>query len=183
MGHLTPEGEELSSFITSYIPTTAAAVTRAADVATMPTAAWFNTAAGTLVADGIMSQINTTFSFDICGFDDATISNCYIVRNAGGGRTLSALQVSGGTVAAQPATAELFTVGVPFKAAMTYNAGTITALLNGGSLATAAPGAAPALLTRLNLSALRAQPQNGWKSRIRYWPRALSAAELQQVTT
>jgi hypothetical protein len=35
----------------------------------------------------------------------------------------------------------------------------------------------------MNLSAIRQAAQNGYKSRIRYWPRVLSTAELQDATS
>src|SRR4029077_15880586 len=41
---------EAGAFATSYIPTTAAAVTRAPDLGTMPTAPWFNATAGSAAA-------------------------------------------------------------------------------------------------------------------------------------
>lgn len=51
--------QEIGAFPTSYIPTTAAAVTRNLDSFTVPTAAWFNATTGTFVTQSY-GQINST---------------------------------------------------------------------------------------------------------------------------
>ena len=41
----------------------------------------------------------------------------------------------------------------------------------------------PTGINRLDIGFGRLAPLNGWVRRVRYWPRVLSAAELQSVTT
>ncbi|MDD3020417.1 MAG: hypothetical protein PHX61_05480 [Alphaproteobacteria bacterium] len=56
--HLWGGQMEVKSFPTSYIPTTSAAVTRAADVFTVPTGGWFNTSATSIYASFNSNTIN-----------------------------------------------------------------------------------------------------------------------------
>src|SRR4029077_1168779 len=73
---------EAGAFATSYIPTTAAAVTRNADVCTGSTASWYNAAASSLAIEYIVpystpSAVATPVAVQI---DDGTNNNIYAVR-------------------------------------------------------------------------------------------------------
>ena len=54
---------------------------------------------------------------------------------------------------------------------------------NGAAPVSLTFSATPAATTRLMVGSGRVTAINGWMQRIRYWPRALTNAELQQVTT
>ena len=179
---------EASYFPTSYIPTIATTATRFADFSAMPIAPWwFNAPQGTLVVDGVMSTAlvpTGAGNFDLCGFDDGTANNAWIVRAALQTNQLQAVAVSGGVGQFAPSTPNGFTVGVPFKAAITYNVATstMTCCLNSGAVATNTGGNAPLNITRMNLGWMRQAAMNGWKSRIRYYQFEMTADQLQRVT-
>jgi hypothetical protein len=168
---------ETGAFATSYIPTTAAAVTRAADVATVPTGAWFN-AAGTGTA---------AIEFNPSGVAPAAYPRLFADAASSKGLYLnSSLQFGvfdGGTIAA---TSNAATLGAVSKAAGTLPAssGTSTFVLNGG------PSASVALSIGFgSTSTFKLMGDNtafdyadGYIRHARYWPRALTNAELQSVT-
>jgi len=168
-------------FPTSYLPTPAGSLTRAADVCFIPmtVAPWLNPAQGTMAVDATMAQVFAN-NQDILSLDDATINNCYSARNTS--NIFSVISASGGVAQVSASTTNTMVPGVPFRAALTYAGGTLTGCLNAGAVVTGI-GTAPVSITRLNLSASRQFAQNGYKSRIRYWPRALSNAELQDATS
>jgi hypothetical protein len=174
---------ETSAFVTaptSYIPTTAGAVTRTADVCSMPAGApWYSPTLGSFAVDATMQQVNAG-NQDIVGFDDGSTNNCTLARCTA--NSFYIIEASAGVGQASANTQNTIVPGVPFRAAMTYNAGVLTGALNGGAVVTST-GTPPVSSNRLNLSAIRQATQNGFKSRIRYWPRVLSNIELQELTS
>jgi len=174
---------EAGAFATSYIPTTAAAVTRSADVATMP---WSGTAAVTLDSEYIVpyATLPAGSGHVSVQIDDGTTNNLYAVRQ---------INVSGMVTSVFASNANVITGGAggPFtaNAVMKHAAAFDTVARTGSMVANgAAPvsltfSATPAATTRLMVGSGRVTAINGWMQRIRYWPRALTNAELQQVTT
>jgi hypothetical protein len=178
---------EAGAFPTSYIPTTAASVTRAADNASMPTAAWFNAGVGTLATEFIMRTVpatqNTEFvgvgtnsAILVRGFVPGTLANATLHMFNGGGALLAV------------STANNVTLGTTSKSAFTYNTTSLvgTIALNGGAVASGTASGAFGGFTTVFIGgsgATRGLPLNGTLSRVRYWPRALSNTELRQVTT
>ena|GEM_PF-5271952 len=66
---------EQGAFVTSYIPTTSAAVTRSADQLSFPTGGWYNQVAGTAVGtQSYQSSSGTSFPM-LWRFDDGTLAN------------------------------------------------------------------------------------------------------------
>jgi hypothetical protein len=179
---------EAGAIPTSYVPTTAASVTRAADTATMPTAAWFNASTSTLSADFMVAQSpnpSAALVRDACALSDGTASNRLMLR----AQVVSAATAVFGTSIAATTTASASlgatTANAVAKIAAAWNGTTGTGSLNGAATVSYAVGM-PAGLTTLAIgndySGATAY-LNGWVRRVRYWPRALSNAELQQVTT
>jgi hypothetical protein len=174
---------EQGGFATSYTPTTAAAVTRAADAASIPTSAWFNPAA--------MSVISEAMSFAVPAFggliyvSDGTGSNrLQLSNNTGAPETT--LSSAGVTSVNNPEHISV-AVNAPYKFGGSLVAGTYMSSLNGGAVNTSTAGVVmPVGITTIGLGNLIGAGQfylDGWLRRVRYWPRALSAAELQSVTT
>ena len=172
---------EAGSFATSYIPTTTTALTRAADVASVNTLSpWYNAVEGTLYAELslISSSLATGVAADI-GAGGAFGTTEYITWNG----TQWLLQPNAAPVNVNSIVTTTSTAKV--AAAMQANNSVISA--NGliGTVDTAC--AIVASPTTLNIGrggwSGSANYINGYLRRITYWPRRLSNAELQSITT
>lgn len=176
---------EVGAFVTSYIPTTAAAVTRSADVATMPTAAWFNAAAGSVEVDLMLPQVLSTGSnIAIIALDQGATTDTLEVRQQGASTLAGVISFTAGANKGGPTTANSFAASVVSKVGFAYTASSlvVTAALNSGAVASATTTGLPTP-TRVTFGTGRNTPLNGYLRRVQYWPRALTNAELQQVTT
>ena len=163
---------EAGAFPTSHIPTAAAQVTRAADVATVnELSPWFNPEQGTWLAEFVpaagvslprlISYSNTARSF---------------LELGGNGRlgTWSGVQLQ---------TTNNATYGAANKGAITYSSVGRSLSLNGGAVASDTNHIAPAVNgILLGANHAGAQYLNGHIRSIRYFPRALSSEELQAIT-
>jgi hypothetical protein len=177
---------ELGAFVTSYIPTTSAAVTRAADVATMPVGAWFNNAAGSLEVDfqqitganigGASFRTLVQFTDALSGYYQLLVNtvgviNFFVANDAG---VQSASLLSSTIVPA-----------VLTKTAVSYASGAY-ALTSNGLTPVTATGTPPVNPTTMWIGGVSGSNNlgtlDGYIRRIQYWPRALSTSELQQVT-
>jgi hypothetical protein len=169
---------EVGGVQTSYIPTTAASVTRASDVCTIPTAAWFNANTTTLMAE-IYCPVTPPGAF--AGFGDgANFGNSFYLEN---GPPSGAIRAGGGT-----ANSGSITVGAVNKIAATNTATQITCSVNGAAVGSAAQSASALTTTTLLAIGYASWTGGGGQvdghmRRVRYWPRVLTNAELQSVTT
>lgn len=172
---------EAGAFATSYIPTTGATATRAADVAqiaSIASAAWFNAAQGTIAAD--FDFLKTVSS--VVGFSDGSTVNMFFCRDEG------SVQVTVASSGLSVAMAGILTSPLLNRIAGSYQSGTFSGCLNGGAVAiNNALSAGPFLwTTRL---ALGASPWAldgqicGHLRRVRYWNSALPGTQMQQITT
>jgi hypothetical protein len=185
---------ESGAFATSYIPTTAAAVTRAQDWCGMPTGAWFNATQGSMVAQFLNESIIATGNFynsglfalddgasnrangiDFMGFlNSATFSqpnfNINVASASTGAISYSNLNLAGRSYSGF---------------GCSWNATTAAVCANGGTVQTTAVTGLPPGINRLTLGSGYGGilPLSGWLRRARYWPRVLSNSELQSVTT
>ena len=178
---------EAGAFATSYIPTTAAAVTRSADVASMPTAAWFSASQSSLVAEYMVPQSpnpSGTLNRDVCVLSDNSVNNRLILR--GQGFSNSNPQIGTSITGTTTFSASLGSVAANVAAKVGGSwSGTVAAgSSNGGAVASNVLGipAGLNLLTFGNDFSGAGLYINGWMRRVQYWPRALSNSELQQVT-
>jgi hypothetical protein len=187
-GSVTNAQVEAGSFVTSYIPTAGATATRAADIATMPLTGWYNASAGTFAAEFMVNQPAAAGTQEgILRVDDTTASNVItmyinvsgniagLITNAGTNQYNNFLN-PGGAVLTFPAQG---------KGALNY--GVVPHAAYNGGLGQIGSGAlAPVTPTRLIIGAssvsLGSWNLDGWIRRIRYWNRALTDAELVQVT-
>jgi hypothetical protein len=169
---------EQGAFATSYIPTTAAPVTRAADLASMPTAAWFNATNGTYQAEFIPNGVAAGLPIIIGGnAGSPTIATGADSRLTAGIRSGAAVFSGVGP---------LYTFGAVNKAAFAYLSGASNAAVNGtafGPNATALTVTGTAVELGSDGVTPGANALDGWLRRVRYWPRVLTNAELQSVTT
>ena len=179
---------EQGAFPTSYIPTTSAAVTRAADVATMPTSTWFNAVASSLAADFIVAQSpNPSFvnSRSPTGLGAGTDTNVIRLWGQLSNSSVAAISTAIAGVNTNSASLGNTTANAVMKLAGAWNGTTAVGSLNGAAAVSQSIGM-PAGLNTLTIgdtSPGSTNYINGWVRRVRYWNRALSAAELQSVTT
>ena len=170
---------EAGAFPTSYIPTTSATVTRAADVASITGtnfSSWYNQTEGTVFSDSniIASQVQTQ-----------------TVWQLGGGTILTSLRqpqgtsnqfraLIGGTFTASPGTGGLLSAGTS-KAGVAY-------LGTAGRLQVASSGVdstgSSLDANKLDIGSLNPGTSlNGTIKRLTYWPVRLANTTLQSITT
>ena len=174
---------EAGGFATSYIPTTTAAVTRAADLAAINTLSpWFNSAQGTLFAQFEASANTFTAYVDIS--NGVTAQNSIHIDNDGG--LMRSVYYSGSAPVATLSLGAIGTVGTVNKVATSYAVNDFRANRNGGSIVSDTAGALPVGLTQMNIGAdpsgTAANVINGHIQRITYYPRSMANYELQALT-
>jgi len=166
---------EQGAFPTSYIPTTAAAVTRAADVATIP---FTPAASGTYQAEFVPNGVAASLPVIISGNAGSP------VMSLGADSRLVASIKGGASVFS--AIAPAMTFGAVNKTAFGYLTGGSKAAVNGATLGANAV-ALTVTGTSIEFGSDGVTPGNnalnGTLRRVTYWPRVLSDAEMQQVTT
>jgi hypothetical protein len=176
---------ELGAFATSVIPTTTTALTRAADVASVNTLSpWYNAASGTVYFEGVTFDTTTGGFPRAFALSDGTTSNVIqITRNNSSGN--ARMSVISGGVAQAAADATAWTLNATTKAALAYATSDFAIVANGGAATTDTSGTVPTV-DRLRLAVAGDAIGgflNGYLRRIVYYPRRLSNAELQSITS
>jgi hypothetical protein len=170
---------ELGAFPTSYIPTTSAAATRAADSAVVtPISSFYNQVEGTLFAEASLPlSPSNAFAADFyTGVENrigiyrlqssANMAAFVMISNVGQASLVN-------TVSSQPT-----------KTALAFKTDDFALTTNGGTIATDSLGTLPAATSiRVGARADGGQAANGHIRKIAYWPKRLSDALLQQLTT
>ena len=166
---------EAGAFPTSYIPTTTATVTRAADVASITGtnfSSWYNQTEGTLFFEGINPAVSTA-AFAV---SDGSTNNRLQMET--GTNTRVARVVSGGTTQAGNNIA--YTYGASQKFAMSYVTNSIN-FANAGTLGTEDTSATIPTVdqARIGANPTGANPLNNTIKRFTYWP---TRTTLQAIT-
>ena len=173
---------EAGAFATSYIPTTSAALTRNADVATMTGtnfSSWYNQTEGAFEAT-VIKQANGGLPY-FFNVTDGTASNnitCFSYTNNDAEFQI----VTGGASQANPYTAgsQLLagnsrTLGLSYKNSYFYGAFNGAAMPNGNPVAS---GTVPTLTyLQFGMYSAATNRQGFWIQKLRYWPQALTNAE------
>jgi hypothetical protein len=181
---------EAGAFPTSYIPTTTTALTRAADVASVNTLSpWFNASAGTIYAEynipfaltsGAGSRLAT-----LMGAGGAAVDELPLFISQASGRAASANAFTGAVNAGRIDASASFAANTTTKATYAY-ASNDRAVTTGGSsptLSTAAYTIPTVTTLRLGQDGGGTNNINGYLRRVVFYPRRLSNAELQAITT
>lgn len=179
----------MASFVSSYIPTAGAAVTRAADVATMTGtnfSEWYRQDEGTFVAD---AQVATTNSYS------GTFRNVLQSSHASSAASRVSLLVNSvnqmqSEVAVSSVVSSGLTQGANtgsvFKAATAYKTNDFAFSANGMAPTTDTSGSVPSDLSQMFIGGVQDGNAkgilNGTIRRIAYYPRRLANAELQAIT-
>jgi len=174
---------EAGAFPTSYIPTTTAAATRAADVASITGSAfssWYRQDEGTFYGDVFRELAVPASAFPVI-VDCRTGSNInqfsYVTEAIAG----TFISVSGVTQS------ELYPVVIAGarrrKIASAFASNNFAAAANGGVVLTDAVGSVPAV-SSMSIGSVNNNSQflNGTIRRLTYWPVRLTNAQLQTIT-
>jgi hypothetical protein len=176
---------EVGANLTSYIPTTAATVTRSADIAVMTGtsfSSWYNAEEGTIYGMAKSSNLGANLYPTIAIIDDGTNQNAnilgYLVNSLGGAITV----VDG--VRQHEMYPSVSTH--PRKGVLAYKANDFATSYNGGSVATDTSGSVPTNVDRMRLGhdylAATTGELDGTISKIIYYPKRLTNAQLQALT-
>ena len=172
---------EAGAFATSYIPTVASQVTRAADSASMTGtnfSSWYNVGQGALYAEWIVPS--STASCNIFSISDGTTNNRYQQYSEAG---LIVLRTAASGVAANN-TIGTSVANTFIKTAFGYGSGSTSASDN-GTVITTTTQALPSTLTAayIGAGATAAVGQSVTIRKIAYYPLRVTDAQLQALTT
>ena len=184
-GTVTNAQLEIGAFRTSYIPTTTAAVTRSADVASIAGSAfssWYRQDEGTVFADAKNYPHPVTGEALVpLAFSDNTYNNRIALAGSTGNNQFNFDVVSAGSF--QRTILGNF-VSSGLKASGGYKSTGSAGSLNGAATVTSNTPNIPSVIGRLDIG----QPHdgnnalNGCISRLTYWPVRLGNNVLQQIT-
>lgn len=162
---------EAGAFATSYIPTTTAALTRNADVATMTGtnfSDWFNASEGTFVADAYVPAV-TGINAVFMARDNATANNRFHIYNQNGSQTFQIRSAS--TVVM------LQSKNWGAKNAAAYKLDNSAFTVDAQSVSVDTSCAMPTSISELVFG-----PNNGVFRKFYYYPQRLTNAEVQAIS-
>ncbi len=184
--YVTESQLEVGTFPTSYIPTTTAAVTRAADLAQMTGANftdWYRQgSASSFVVEASTNELADTRAAAFGLTSNSSADYVAIGRNSAGGvDTLTSLVANAAGVQAylQVSGAQ---IGVPFRIACALAPNDFAQSANGGVIASDSTGVFPAVFDVVNIGRKGAVHMNGHVRRIAYYPTRLPNEQLQALT-
>ena len=181
---------EQAPFVSNYIPTTTAAVTRALDLATMPTSPWYNASAGSAAVTFTNVAWNAAAGINrgVFAFDDGAGTRQNTVELVGFVSASASVQLNpdafaAGALTSAPAGPTIIGTA-SIKSAVAWGGATMAVSANGGPVISGALSGLPSTISRLAFGAGLGPlaSLNGYIRHFSYWPRALSASELQSVT-
>jgi hypothetical protein len=164
---------EALAFPTSYIPTTSAQVTRAADLSPLTVGSWYNTSQGTWFAQ--VNMLSTAGTPRIVGATPSSKAPMEI-SNQSAAMFDNVFGVS---------TANTITANTTQKIATAWTGTTGQVCLNGGTVATGSQTNGYANLSTIGIGYNSTSSDNfinGRIAKITYYPQALTSAQLQALT-
>jgi hypothetical protein len=175
---------EAGAFPTSYIPTTAAAVTRSADVASITGSAfssWYRQDEGTVFAIGSTKGVAASSAF--IQFDDTTANERIGLRRTQTQDRLACIIVDGGaTQANNSIVSPAFIDGATGRCALAFASNNVNISFN-GALSTLDTTVTIPTVTQATIgTGVGASYINNCVSRITYWPQRFPDSTLQQIT-
>jgi hypothetical protein len=167
---------EAGSFATSYIPTVASQVTRAADAASMTGtnfSSWFNTAEGTFYGNAVPISLTGTSKI-LSTFPVAAGS--FLTMSSNGGSSVTGWYAAG--------LGSLGTTLAENKLIAKYNtAKYFGGVMNGGTVVESTSSDFAGLATSLAIGQGSASYMNGTIKKIAYYPIRLTNAQIQALTS
>ena len=180
---------EAGAFATSYIPTTTATVTRAADVASITGSAFtsfYNQTEGTFFVDS--NQASLTPASRLVSASDNTGSNRVMLSRGSGssGNINTSVTNAGSAQVSALLLGTALAAGTSNKVAAIYKAADFAGSVNGLAPVTQSTGTVPGSLTQLTIGngeILGNSTMTGTIKRLTYWPVRLANPTLQSITT
>ena len=170
---------EQGSFATSYIPTTTVAVTRQADIVTIPTGTWYNQSAGTFMNDvSWVSSSGTNYPM-FFRVDDTTNNERWNAFYNQSGNSLGIDAYAGGIAQGSASVASATSGTAKIASAQTLNS---TNFAFNGTLKTLDTAWTPPTVTRLRLDGGGTNNANRWFKTLKYYPTRASDTQLQLLT-
>lgn len=166
---------ELGSFATSYIPTTTATATRAADILTITTGSWYGSGAGTIASQGIqMSGASLTASTAEIWEDTNNKISCRMTWDYYMLGSVNQAVFSMG-----------LTQDVLQKQALAFDTNNFAAAKNGSLIGSDTSGTlitSPSFMRIGNTDGNASYYYNGWIRAVKYYPARATNAQLQLLT-
>jgi hypothetical protein len=181
----SPQAEQ-GAFATSYIPTTSAAVTRSADSAVVtPISSFYNGTEGTIFNEFSVPVLGGGGTLrGVAQFAEAAaVTNRLQTGFRGTGEYRFDVVAANASEVAIESSAGAVVAGAVVKAAQAYKSGDNARSLNGVSAATSSSAITTPTRERLRFGDNGTSIINGHIRKIAYWPRRLSNALLQSLTT
>lgn len=178
---------EVGAFPTSYIPTTTAQVTRAADVCSVNNLSpWYRADEGTLMVEASTNKplgIGTVFAASLVD-PSAPDTNHVLIGRFTESSLTARLAGRGGSPSNNLTVLSPYTAGTTYKTALAWRSGGSAAGANGGEARKAVATFPNIPIGTLQVGALTSTSGllNGHIRRIRYIPRRISDTELQALT-
>jgi hypothetical protein len=176
---------EAGAFPTSYIPTTTATVTRAADVASITGTAFssfYNQTEGTVLEE-VAVAANSFATYASIDNGTTTQNSTYLDNDSG---NIRAVTFSSSTAVSVLVLGAVGTAGLFNKLSSTYKVNDFAAVRSGGTVQVDTSGAVPVSPTQLCLgrapSGLAVTYISGTIKRLTYWPVRLANPTLQAIT-
>jgi len=176
---------ELGSFPTSYIPTVASTVTRAADVAQITGtnfSSWYRQDEGTVFVENNQSAITGDVSYSY--YIDAGSGAANSIYSGATSSNMRGSVFSGNVVQCNSFYSGGISAGVQAKTAFGLKQNQFGLVLNGGTVVSDKSGTMPAGINRMVLgnNAAISAAINGTIKRLTYWPKRLPNSQLQALT-
>jgi hypothetical protein len=173
---------EAGAFPTSYIPTTTAAVTRSADVASITGSAfsgWYRQDEGTVFGEGVSNGVNGVGFFTL---EDGSAAE-YSRMGVGFSLLNFIVSKASGSQADVYSTGTSFVFGAPFRGVAAYALNNVGLSLNGANAQVDTTADMPSAANVLKIGFGKyATYTNGTFKRLTYWPTRLANSTLQNIT-
>lgn len=176
---------EAGAFPTSYIPTTTAAATRNADVASITGSAfsgWYRQGEGTMFVECALAQPNAGANQFAFRASDNTLNNSVAINIVDSARIATA---AGGVFDGNASSVLALVANVPSKIAGAYASNNLGISLNGATTVTDATATIPTSQTRADIGSDHIganRVKAGTIKRLTYWPTRLANSTLQGIT-
>lgn len=181
---------EQKAFATSYIPTSTAAVTRNSDALTLSdlTRIGYSASAGTLVAQGVINGQSASVYPALAALGMGASATDEIVLFSNGSNNRFGVETKvGGVVQLNPSSLTTVAVGTAYKTATAWAVNDAAHTTSGAAPATDTSGSLSTIIDRMSIGGFQARGEGTYGvqtiSRIEYYPRRLTNAELQTLTT